>query len=93
MLNGLPSLRARIEDNAITGLGDALRQRNLVRLPGNLGHQPVARRRKACQVSMVQLRDDQHVNRCLRIDVTKCKRALCFEYASSRDLPCGDSAE
>jgi len=75
----LAGVTAGIKDNAIPGLGDALRYGHFVRLPGNLGQQPVRGGSEAGQVRIVRFRDDEHVNRGLRIDVTKCKRALSFE--------------
>jgi hypothetical protein len=89
----LASVTARIKDNAISGLGDALRHGHIVRLPGNLGQQVIRGRSEAGQVRIVSFRDDEHVNRSLRIDVTKSKRALSFKKPGSRDLPGHDFAE
>lgn len=93
MINGLASMAARIEDNAIAGDGYALGQRHLMRLGQHLGQQPVSGGREACQVRIVRLGNYQHVNRRLRIDVTECKRVLAFEHTCRRDLASRDSAE
>ena len=91
--DGLPGVIACIKDNAIPGLSDALSRGYLVRLPGDLGQQPVGGDREASQVRIVRFRDDEHMNRGLRIDVTECKRALSFEHARGRDVAGHDFAE
>ena len=93
MRDGLAGLTARIKDNAIPGLRNALGHGYLVRLGDNLRQQPVTGRGQPHQVRIVRFRDDQHVNWSLRIDVTKCKHALSFEYPSGRDLAARDFAE
>ena len=93
VFDGLPGVTADIEDNAITGLRNALGQRYLVSLSRYLGHQPVIRGCKTCQVRVVRFGNHQDVDGRLRIDVTKCERALCFEHARCRDLPGRDFAE
>ncbi len=74
--DGLPGMTARIKDNAVTGLRNTLSERDLVRLGCHLGEQRGVRGGKARQVRIVILRNDQHVNGSLRIDVAKCKRAF-----------------
>ncbi len=74
--DGLTGMTARIKDNAVTGLRNALGERDLVRLGRHLGEQRAVGGRKACQVRIVILGNDQHVNGSLRIDVAKCKRAF-----------------
>jgi hypothetical protein len=64
-----------------------------VRLPGNLGQQPIARGGEARQVRIVAFGDDEDVNGSLRIDVTECKRALSFKHLGGRYLPGHDFAE
>ena len=93
MVDGLPGIAARIEDNAITGVGDALGQRDLVRLSRHLSQNAVSGGRKAGQVRIVRPGNYQNMNRRLRIDVAKSDRVLAFEHALSRDLPGRDPAE
>src|ERR1022692_763773 len=93
VIDGLAGVTACIEDNAVTGLRNALGLGYLVRLSCYLGHQPVLRVGEACQVRIVRLGNHQDVNRRLRIDVTKCERALGFEHPRCRDLPGRDPAE
>lgn len=89
----LAGLTACIEDNAIPGLRDALRHGYFVRLGDDLGQQPVTGRSQAHQVRIVRFRNDQYVDRCLRIDVAKCKRALSFEHPRRRDVAGHDFAK
>jgi hypothetical protein len=93
MIYGLPSLEASIEHNAIPALGDALSHRNRMRLGHHLGQQAVCGGREAGQIRIVRLGNYQDMNRRLRIDVAKCKRALTFEHAGRRNVPGRDSAE
>ena len=76
MANGLAGVTARIKDNAVTGLGNALGDRDLVCLGRYLGQQPVVRACQTRQVRIVRFGNDEHVNRSLRIDVAKCDRAF-----------------
>ena len=93
MRDGLAGVTARIEDNAIPGLRNALGQSYLMCLGHDLGQQPVAGCSQPHQVRIVRFRDDQHVNWSLRIDVTKCKHAVSFEHPRGRDLTGRDFAE
>ena len=76
MTDRLAGVTARIKDNAITRLGNALSDRDLVSLRHYLGKQPVLRASQARQVRIVRLGNDEHMNRSLRIDVAKCERAF-----------------
>ena len=93
VVDGLPGMAARIEDNAIAGAGDALGERDLVRLGGHLGEEAVSGGREARQVSIVRLRNYENVNRRLRIDVAKCERPLAFDDSRRRDLTGRDFAK
>ncbi len=77
VVDRLPGVTARIKDNAVTGLRNALSERDFVGLCHHLSQQPAAvRGGEPCQVRIVRFRNDEHVNGSLRIDVAKCKRAL-----------------
>jgi hypothetical protein len=93
VIDGLPGMSARIEDNAVTSLRNALRQGHFVGLSRYLGQQPLVRGGEACQVRIMRLGNHQDVRGRLRIDVTKCERALCFEHSRGRHLPGRDFAE
>jgi hypothetical protein len=72
----LAGVTAGIKDNAITGPGNALTDRNLVSLRRYLGKQPVLRACEAREVRIVRFGNDEHMNRSLRIDVAKCEGAF-----------------
>jgi hypothetical protein len=93
MVDGLPGLTARIKDNAVTRLRNALSERDFVGLRSYFGKQARIRRGEARQVRIVSFGNDQHVNWGLRIDVAKCKRPFGFTHTGSRDLASNDSAE
>jgi hypothetical protein len=93
VIDRLPGLTARIKDNAVTGLRDALSERDFVGLRSYFGQQRCVCGGQACQVRIVRLGNDQHMNWGLRIDVAKCKGAFCFKHTFSRDLASHDSAE
>ena len=93
VVDGLPGVTARIKDNAVTRLRNALRERDFVGLCSDFGKQAWFRRGEARQVRIVSFGNDQHVNWGLRIDVAKCNRAFAFKHARSRDLASDDSAE
>ncbi len=76
MTDRLASVTARIKDNAVTGLGNTLSDRDLVGLHRYLGKQPVLRACQARQIRIVLFGNDEHVNRSLRIDVAECERAV-----------------
>ena len=72
----LAGVTACIKDNAITGPGNALTDRNLVSLRRYLGKQPVLRAGEPREVRIVRFGNDEHMNRSLRIDVAKCEGAF-----------------
>ena len=93
MVNSLAGLATGIEDNAVTGIRDALGNGYLMCLGRDLGEQAVSSRREPDQVRIVSLGNHEHMNRRLRVDVAKCKRALAFEHSCRRQLAGRDSAE
>ena len=93
VIDRLPGVTARIKDNAVTRLRNALSERDFVGLCNEFGKQAWFCRGEARQVRIVSFGNDQHVNWGLRIDVAKCNRAFAFKHARSRDLASDDSAE
>jgi hypothetical protein len=93
VIDRLPSVTARIKDNAVTRLRNALSERDFVGLCGYFCQQLGVSGCQARQVRIVRLGNDQHMNWGLRIDVAKCKRAFCFKHTFSRNLASHDSAE
>ena len=93
VIDRLPGVTARIKDNAVARLRNALSERDFVRACGYFGQQLCITGRQARQVTVVRLGNDQHMNWGLRIDVAKCKRAFCFKQTLSRNLASHDSAE
>lgn len=76
MTNRLAGVAARIKDNAVTRLGNALSDRDFVSLRGDLRKQSLRGACQARQVRIVRFGNNEHVNRSLRIDVAKCERAF-----------------
>ncbi len=93
VIDGLPCVTARIKDNAVTGLRNALGERDFVGLCSYFSQQLGVRGSQARQVRIVRFGNDQHVNWGLRIDVAECKRAFCFKHTCCRHLASHDSAE
>ena len=93
VIDRLAGVTARIKDNAVTGLRNALRERDFMSLCSYFSKQRRVGGGQARQVRIVRFGNDQHVNWGLRIDVPKCKRAFCFKHTRSRHLASYDSAE
>lgn len=75
VVHGLSRVRAGIEDNAVPGAGDALGDRHLPRVRDKLSQQVLASSAELRQVRVVIPRNDQHVDRSLRVYVAKGNRA------------------
>jgi hypothetical protein len=73
--HGLASVGAGVEDDAVTGAGDALGDRHLVGVRDQVRQQAVASGRQLGQVGVVRPRDHKYVNGSLRINVTEGDRA------------------
>jgi len=92
MGHGLASVSTGVEDHTIAGFRDALSHRHLMCLGRDLGEQALVRR-DGGQITMMNARNHEHMNRRLRIYVAECERASAFEYHRSRHLTGRDSAE
>ena len=92
MIDGLPAVAAGIEDHPVAGIGNTFGLRHLVGLRGDLSQQTGVTSQRS-QVGVVLLRDHQHVNRRLRINVAKCKRPGAFQHDRCWYFAGRDSAE
>jgi hypothetical protein len=89
----LARLRAGVEDDAVSGVGDALADRYLVGLGDDGGQQPIVCRRKLGHIGMVLARDNKYVNGSLRINVAERDRARITGHYGRRDVTGGNTAE
>src|SRR5215510_7675078 len=89
----LPGLRPGVEDHPVPGLAYPFVLGNLVRQGRHLVQQAVVGRGQRGQIAVVVLRYDQHVSRCLGVDVPERKRAGRLGHAVGRDLARYDPAE
>ena len=71
VVDGLPSLRAGVENHSIAAVGHPFRDRHLSGVGDQVRQQVVAGCTQLSQVGMVGARDHQHVDWCLRIYVAK----------------------
>jgi hypothetical protein len=85
VVDGLPSVAAGIEDNSVSGIGDALRQGDFVRLSRKLSEQSLVGG-DGGQVTMVIPGNHQHMNRRLRTYVAECERPIAFDHDRSWHL-------
>jgi hypothetical protein len=73
--DGLASLRARVEDDAVAAVRDSLADSHVMSVGHDLGQEAVASRRQLGQVAVVVARDHQNMDGSLRIDVPEGDRA------------------
>jgi hypothetical protein len=90
VVDRLPGLRASIEHHSVTGVGDAFCDRHLPGVGDQLRQQVIASLAQISQVRMVDPRDYQHMDRRLRIYVSKgncagIRRHYRRRYLSGRD--------
>ena len=71
VLDRLPGLRTRIEDHSVASVGDAFSNCHLPGVRDDLRQQAIAGLTQLSQVRVVNPRDYQHMNRRLRIYVSK----------------------
>jgi hypothetical protein len=71
VIHGLAGLRSGIEDDAITGVSDALGDCHLVRVGDDVGQQPVPGKRQLGQVGVVLPSYHKYVYGSLRINVAE----------------------
>ncbi len=75
VVDRLPGLRARIEYHSVPRVGDAFCDGHLPGVGDQLSQQVIAGLAQLTQVRMVDARDYQHMDRRLRIYVSKGNRA------------------
>lgn len=93
VLDGLPALRAGIEDHPVSGPVDSGGHGYLVRLGRDLVKQPRARPGQRGKIRVVTFRYDQHMGRRLRADIAERNRARTLQHARRRGLASDDAAE
>lgn len=71
MVDRLPGLRAGVEDHSVAGVGDALGDRHRDGVRHQLPQQARLGRAQFREIRVVLSRDDQHVDRRLRVYVSK----------------------
>ena len=91
--DGLPGLRAGIEDHPVSGPVDSGGHGYLVRLARDLVKQPRARPGQRGKIRVVIFRYDQHMGRRLRADIAERNRARTLQHARRRGLASDDAAE
>jgi len=93
MLDCLPGLRARIEDNPVSRLVDSGRHGDLVRLGCDLFQQASACPGQLGKIGVVIFRYDKHMGRRLRAVIAERYRARTLQHPHRRGLARRDAAE
>ena len=83
---GLAGTWAGVEDHTVTVVSDVFRDCDLVGVRCHGGKQAVVGRSEFGQIGVVRPRDNEHVYRCLRIDIAECDRPLVTRHYSRRNL-------
>jgi hypothetical protein len=89
----LAGIRAGVEDDPVTPIGDALSDCDLMGVRRHGGQQAILGRGKFSQIGVVRPRDNEHVNRCLRIDIAECDRPLVTRHYGRRYFGGSDGAK
>jgi hypothetical protein len=84
--NRLAGIGTSVEDDPVTVVGDAFRDCHLVGVSCDRGQQAFLGRSEFGQIGVVRPRDNEHVNRCLRIDIAECDRPLVTRHYCRRNL-------
>lgn len=93
VVDRLPGLRARVENHSVAGVGNAFCYCHLSGVGDQVRQQVIAGRAQLSKVRMMAARDYQHMDRRLRIYVTKSNCAGIRGHYRRRYLPGGDPAE
>jgi RNA polymerase sigma-70 factor (sigma-E family) len=80
----LACIGAGVEDDPVAVLGDTLRDCNLMSVRRHSSQQAVLGRGEFSQIGVVHPRDNEHVYRCLRIDIAEGDRALVARHYRRR---------
>jgi hypothetical protein len=91
--NRLAGIGTSVEDDPVTVVGDAFRDCHLVGVSCDGGQQAFLGRSEFGQIGVVRPRDNEHVNRCLRIDIAECDRPLVTRDYGRRYLGGGNGAK
>jgi hypothetical protein len=86
MPHRLAGIRAGVENNPVTVVSDAFRDCDLMGVRCHGGQQALIGRSQFGQIGVVRPRDNEHVNRCLRIDIAECDRPLVTRHYIRRNL-------
>jgi hypothetical protein len=89
----LPCVGTGVEDDPVAVVGDAFRHGNLMGVSCDGGQQAVLGCSEFGQIGVVRPRDNEHVNRCLRIDIAECDRPLVARHYGRRYLGGGYGAK
>ena len=91
--DGLPGLRAGVEDDPVAALCDALGHSDLVSMGDEIGKQPVACGGQLSHIGMVVARDHEDMDGSLRINVPEGDRARITRNYGRRYLGSRNTAE
>jgi len=91
VLDGLTAVRVRVDDDAVSGVGDSLVPGDLRRKPHQISHIDYVVR--FIERRYMPSRDDQQMRRRLRIDVAKDDSFIILGNDVSGDLAAYDPAE
>jgi len=89
----LPGAGPGIEHQTITIVVDTLRDRDTMCLAHHLGEQPILILGQCCGIRIVFLRDNQHMDGRLRVDIAERHRPGALQNPLSRELPSGNLAK
>lgn len=89
----LPCAGPGIEHQTITIVVDTLRDRDTMRLAHYLSEQPILSLGQCCDIRIVLLRDDQHMDGRLRVDIAERHRAGALQKPLSREFASGNLAK
>jgi hypothetical protein len=91
--NRLAGIGASVEDDPVTVVRDAFLDCHFMGVSCDGGQQAVLGCGELGQICVVRPRDNEHVNRCLRIDIAECDRPLVTRHYGRRYLGGGYSAK
>jgi hypothetical protein len=91
--HGLAAVSAGVKHDPVARIGDPLGDGDFMRMGCEVGQKTVADRRELGQIGVVGARDNEHMYRCLRIDIAECDRPLGARNYRRRYLGGGYSAK
>ena len=89
----LTGIGASVEHDPVTVVCDAFRDCDLMGVSCDGSQQAGLGRSEFGQIGVVRPRDNEHVNRCLRIDIAECDRPLVTRDYGRRYLGGGNGAK